>query len=354
VSTHGGQGARSRTRVWIDIENPPQVQYLVPLVHAFHERGCDVDVTARDYGITLDLLRERGVDFVTLGTHYGASKRAKVAGTARRIRDLRLLFPRGRRPRFVVSASRSASLAARSLGIASFALCDYEFVNLFAFRLAGSYVVHPDVIPVAAFCARGVAPARLVPYRGIKEDITFARVDVAAAPEQPIPELEGATRPRVLFRPPAEESHYHRAESSALGRLALESFASDARVTVVFSPRYPWQVDVVDGLEWRNTPVVLRDAIPFLQLLRGVDVVVSGGGTMTREAAYLGIPAVSLFQGHAGGVDQFLQRAGRLTMISSAEDLERLDLAALRRFEPLRENPNAASDVVDAVLARTP
>ena len=352
MSADGARGAPSPARVWIDIENPPQVQYLVPLVHAFHERGCDVDVTARDYGITLDLLSERGLDFVTLGRHYGASKRAKVAGTARRIRDLRRLFPRGRRPRLVVSASRSASLAARSLGVASFALCDYEFVNLFAFRLARSYVVHPDVIPVAAFRARGVAPTRLIPYRGIKEDITFAGVDPTSAPELPIPELEGSTRLRVLFRPPAEESHYHRAESSALGRLALERFASDAALAVVFAPRYPWQLGALEEFDWQNPPVVLREPVPFLRLLRGVDVVVSGGGTMTREAAYLGLPAVSLFRGHAGGVDQFLERTGRLTMIRSAEDLERLDLAGLRRLEPLRENPNAAADIVDAVLAR--
>ena len=47
--------------VWIDIDNPPQVQYLLPFRRAFEERGFDVVVTARDYGITLELLRDRGV-----------------------------------------------------------------------------------------------------------------------------------------------------------------------------------------------------------------------------------------------------------------------------------------------------
>ena len=39
-------------KVWIDIENPPQVQYLMPVATAFEEIGADVLVTARDYGST--------------------------------------------------------------------------------------------------------------------------------------------------------------------------------------------------------------------------------------------------------------------------------------------------------------
>ena len=41
---------------WIDIDNPPQVQYMVPFVDAFERRGLDVLVTARDYGFTTELL----------------------------------------------------------------------------------------------------------------------------------------------------------------------------------------------------------------------------------------------------------------------------------------------------------
>jgi predicted glycosyltransferase len=70
---------------------------------------------------------------------------------------------------------------------------------------------------------------------------------------------------------------------------------------------------------------------------------------MTREAAYVGVPAVSLFRGDVGGVDRHLSSLGRLAIVTSSEELAALDLAALVRREPLEENPAATDDIVDRV-----
>lgn len=335
---------------WIDVENPPQAQYLVPLARALERLGATVFVTARDYGMTFDLLRSQGVDFEPVGRHFGASKRAKVVGTLRRVRHLRRLLRERPRPQAVLSVSRSASLAARTLGIPSFSLCDYEYVNLAVFRRVGTYIIHPDVIPAETFRARGVPADRLIPFHGIKEDVTFADVDVESIPAHAFPELERAQELRVLVRPPAEESHYHREESSALGRETLRRLASDEGMRVIFSPRYEWQVRQLESMRWAVPPLVLRTPVPFVSLLKAVDVVISGGGTMTREAAYLGIPAVSVFRGAAGDVDRYLESAGRLTIVRSADDLDAVDLRALPRVEPMSTNPRAPDDIVDAML----
>jgi uncharacterized protein len=347
--THVGPG--TRLHVWVDIENPPQAQYLVPVARALERRGVDVFVTARDYGMTFELLRAQRIAFEPVGQHYGASKRAKVVGTLGRVRELRRILPGApRRPHAVVSVSRSASLAARSLGITSFAVCDYEYVNLSVFRMTRTYVVHPDVISPDAFRARGISACRLISFHGIKEDLSFADVDLASIPAHVFPELEGSGRLRVLFRPPAEESHYHRAESTELGARTLVRLAADDDVNVIFSPRYDWQVEKLDALAWRVPPVVLREPVPSVSLLKSVDVVISGGGTMTREAAYLGVPAVSVFRGVAGQVDAYLERTGRLTVVRSADELSSLQLRALERVEPLLTNPSAPDDLVGAVL----
>jgi predicted glycosyltransferase len=42
--------------IWIDIEGPPHVQYLVPFKAAFEKLGHEVVVTARPNSITLELL----------------------------------------------------------------------------------------------------------------------------------------------------------------------------------------------------------------------------------------------------------------------------------------------------------
>ena len=67
-------------RVWIAIDNPPQVQYLAPVAERFAERGERVVVTARDNAITHDLLEDRGLEFLGVGRSFGKRKIRKVLG----------------------------------------------------------------------------------------------------------------------------------------------------------------------------------------------------------------------------------------------------------------------------------
>jgi hypothetical protein len=77
-----------------------------------------------------------------------------------------------------------------------------------------------------------------------------------------------------------------------------------------------------------NRTVIPEGAVDGLNLIWHSDLVVSGGGTMNREAAALGVPVYSVFRGKIGAVDRDLQRQGRLTLVENAEDADRI---ALRR-----------------------
>jgi predicted glycosyltransferase len=289
-----------------------------------------------------------------VGRHFGASKAAKVVGNLRRSLLLRRYVSRVGPPRLVVSASRSAALAARSLGVPSFVVCDYEHVNLAVFRLSGSYILYPDVIGSDAFVARGFPHSRLIPFQGMKEDLSFADVDLAAEPPVDFPELTSHELPRILFRPPAEESHYHRMESSDVAQAVLQHFSSRDDCIVLYSPRYDWQIASLWRYEWKVLPVVLQTAIPFVALLKSVDVVISGGGTMTREAAYLGVPAISIFHGAPSGVDAYLESLGRLIIIHELSDLERIDVRTLSKSTPLCHQKNAAGSLVSLIERSMP
>ena len=337
-------------RIWIDVENPPQVQYLLPLKPALEARGADVVVTARDYGNAFELLDQSGVDYTPVGASYGAGKARKVLGLAGRTRALLAHLRRTGRPDASVSASRAAAVVTRLLRRPSFVIIDYEHVSLSVFRLAGSRILHPDVIPAAAF--KGVPAERLVPFAGLKEDLSFAGLDVAATPAHAV--STGDDRVRVLLRPAAEESHYYREESGRMARELLERLAGEDRAVLVFAPRYPRQVDTLRQFTWKNEPVVLERAVPFVSLLKAVDLVISAGGTMLREAAYLGVPAYSLFQGEAGGVDRHLAALGRLTLLSDPSDFDRIELAKAGPLRPLEANPGLVDELAERVLSTSP
>jgi predicted glycosyltransferase len=338
--------------VWVDIENPPQVQYLLPFYDAFTARGAEVLVTARDYGITYDLLDAAGVEYVPVGASYGAGTVRKLAGVATRARSLLAAIRGGAaRPSALIHSGRAAPLAARLQGIPAFAIEDYEHVDLTFDRVTNTFVLHPDVIPERAFRSRGISPDRLYPFRGLKEDISLGRLDVDAVEPYELP-VGNSELVKVLVRPAAEESHYYRSASGEASRAVLAYLAARADAVVVFSPRSPAQLDALAELEWATEPLALTEAVPFLSLLKAVDLVVSSGGTMAREAAYLGIPSYTAFQGEPGAVDKHLASLGRLTFLEGPQGPKGLKLEKSRDLAPLAANPELLDELTDVVLAR--
>jgi predicted glycosyltransferase len=51
------------------------------------------------------------------------------------------------------------------------------------------------------------------------------------------------------------------------------------------------------------------------------DLVVGAGGTMTREAALLGVPTLSLFRGEQPAVDRWLETHGKLRRVASPQEV---------------------------------
>lgn len=339
--------------VWIDIDNPPQARYLLPLVRRFEQAGHDVLLTARAYGDTFAILEGEGATFEPIGSSFGKGAPRKLYGLARRARQLVGFLDRRRtRPNLVVTGSRSATLAARKLALPSFVIVDYEYVNLFVYRLARSHILHPRVIDGALFERRGIATERLISFEGLKEDIAFADVDFSAVAPH---EFSGSNpmAVRVLFRPPAEESHYYRSESRDLAVEFLRYLASEG-AKIVFSPRSSAQVGYLDFVpSWKEEPVILTEPIPFVALLKGVDAVVSAGGTMLREAAYLGVPAYSIFRSTIGSVDGYLASIDRLSIFTSPGDFSSMKLKQNRSIAPLRKRSNVADEVIQMIIDRT-
>lgn len=336
-------------RVWIDIDNPPQVQYLFPFAAAFRRRGAEAVVTARDYGNAIELLSQRTSSFHTVGAEFGKSTFSKTRGAVRRAHALLSLFKRIGQPDVLLSASRSSALAARRLGIDSFIISDYERANRSFYRLTGSYLLYPDVIDPRVLREGGLRASQLIPFHGLKEDVSFAGVDLDM-PAATFSQIDDEGLVRVLFRPPSEASHYYDPQSRELALSTLGHLASRPDCVVVFSPRHDWQRRDLDRFTWRRQPVVLDHAVPFVSLLKAVDLVVCSGGTMLREAAYLGIPAVSIFKSHIGAVDRYLESIGRVQIVSSASDLARIRLEKAPPLAPLRANPALLDELAELVL----
>jgi predicted glycosyltransferase len=166
-------------------------------------------------------------------------------------------------------------------------------------------------------------PKRVLRYPGIKEDVYVPsfRPDPAIKAQLGLVESDLV----VTIRPPASEAHYHKPESDDLFHAVVESLAKHPDAKMIVLPRNARQAAQVREL-WPELVAQGRILIPEraldgLNLIWYSDLVISGGGTMNREAAALGVPVYSIFRGTLGAVDRYLAEQGRLVMIENIGEI---------------------------------
>jgi predicted glycosyltransferase len=334
-------------RVWIDVSNSPQVAFFRPLITLLRDRGHDVDVTAREYAQTLELLAASGIEHAVVGpAHAGARAARKTRAMATRLRALRR-WAKARRPDLALShASHELPLTARALGLPSAYAFDYEFARVqhgLGSR-AATRVVAPDAIPVERLRALGAGPRKLRRYPGLKEEYYLW----GFAPDPAVARAVGvdASRAVVVVRTPPEVSLYHRHGNPLFGDV-LELLGRDPAVHAVVLPRTREQGDAVRSLGLPSL-LVPEHAIDAASVVAAADLVVSAGGTMNREAVALGVPVYTTFAGRIGAVDESLIDDGRLRLLEDAADLVVVKREA--RPEPVRRDPALLLDLMLGAL----
>jgi uncharacterized protein len=308
-------------RVWIDITAPAHVLVFRPLVEIMRGRGDEVEITARDYAQTLQLLELHGLEAdAVMGRHAGRSRLQKARQMTHRLGELR----RWARTRdfdvALAHGSHELTISARRLGIPSSTTFDYEFATL-QHQLgcrAATRVVVPAAIPPERLRPYGVRPPKLVQYPGLKEEYYLADFE----PDRSLLDRFGVDPARVLvvLRPPPDVSLYHR-HSNPLFPQTLEHLGRSEDVQAFVLPRTDEQREYVKGLALPSV-IVPEDAVDAQSLIALADLVVSAGGTMNREAAALGVPVYTTYGGRLGGVDEELIREGRLKPLTDPRALE--------------------------------
>ncbi len=329
-------------RVWVDLTNSPHVLVFRPLIALLRGRGAEVEVTARRYAQTLELLELHGIEARVIGRHGGRSALGKARVELSRLAALRR-WAQGRRFDVALThGSHDLTLTARSLGIPSATSFDYEFAWL-QHQLgcrAATRIVVPDAIPPERLARYGARPPKLQTYPGLKEEYYLADFE----PDLLTPEHIGVdpTRMLVVVRTPPEVSLYHR-HGNPLFLDVLERVGRDERIQAVVLPRTDEQRERIRDLDLPSL-VVPERAVDAQSLIAAAAAVVSAGGTMNREAVALGVPVYTTFGGRLGAVDEQLIADGRLVRLTEAAGLD-LDALPPRR-ERLRRDPNALLDLL--------
>lgn len=334
--------------IWIDLDNTPHVPFFRPIIRELEARGETVRVTARQAFQVCELADLLGVRYEKIGRHYGKNPFLKIGGLL--WRSLQLLpFVLRHRPALALShGSRSQILLCNLLRIPTVMIMDYEHART-PLLLRPRWEIVPSAIKNEKLQCD--VKERILTYNGIKEDV-YAH---DFKPDETLPKTLGFNQEKIIVtvRPPASEAHYHNPESDDLFIAFMHIACARNDVQIILLPRNKNQ-EAYYKEGWPNwfkdeSTIIPNVAIDGLNLIWHSDLVVSGGGTMNREAAAIGRPVYSIFRGPLGSVDRELQREKRLVLIKDVQGVE--SCIALQKYQ--RENdenrPSAPTPLTEII-----
>jgi uncharacterized protein len=341
------RAANGRPKIWIDLDNTPHVPFFEPIIEELRARGYPLLVTARDAFQVCDLADKKRLPYVKVGRHHGKHRLLKAAGLVYRGIQLSPTVLR-ERPQLAVShGARSQLLLSNCLRIPSVLIEDYEY-SIFPPMMRPTWVMAPAVIPNEALRGKN---GHVRKYTGIKEDVYAWKLE----PDPGIRQELGIADAVVTVRPPATEAHYHNPESEELFSAFMDRAAQTPQVRVVLLPRNQKQARFIQE-HWPawfkdGKTVIPGSAVDGLNLIWHSDLVVSGGGTMNREAAALGVPVYSIFRGTIGAVDRQLCAEGRLVLLETAQEVREKISLVKRPRKTIAEvtSKRTVHEVVDTI-----
>jgi uncharacterized protein len=336
--------------IWVDLATAPQVLFMQPLIAEMKNRGHAVLITTREFSETIGLADRCGLDHTPIGAHGGKTMFGKVTAIIDRAARLARLV----RPQHVSLAvshgSIGQAIAAAWLRIPMVALGDYEGQpgSHVVCRVARRMIV-PDALCAANLRRYGATDAKIVSYPGVKEQVYLADF-------RPDPDFRGklgipAESIVATLRPPSVVSAYHRFSNTVFNE-TLRYVAGHDHTIVVLVPRGAEQRREYASLGLPNVTIP-REVVDGPQLVYWSDLVVGAGGTMNREAAVLGTPVYTQFQGRRSSVDDYLIKQGKLVRIVDNADIPTIKVCKKQSADgaPWKQGAGLVSDVVDKILA---
>ena len=184
-----------------------------PLVEMLRARGDEVEITARQYAQTLQLIESHGMTATPIGHHGGRSRLGKVRQMGSRLRALHR-WARGRDFDVALAhGSHELTMTARRLGIPSSTTFDYEFAwsqHQLGCR-AATRVVVPDSIPPDRLARYGAVPPKLAAVPRAQGGVLPRRLRARPGGARAVGDRPGADARRAapaagrLALPPARE-----------------------------------------------------------------------------------------------------------------------------------------------------
>lgn len=285
-------------KIWIDITNTPHVNVLMPIIRHL-EKDHELIFTARDFSETLPLLKKNGITPIVYGNYKGKSRIKKMMGLLSRMWTM--LF---KLPKFDLALSLGGnytSAIAFLRGKKSIVFSDNDISFKFFSFAMGSYFIFPYYFKYQKVQKKyRIKDSQIKTFNGFKEDIYIAEFEPDPAFLDQLP-----FRDFITIRPENLKASYVPKDSTTIVPQLFEVFKD---MNILFLPRYEEEKKYAKGYANVWYP---SGPLSGLDVCYNTRAMLTGAGTFAREAALLGVPAVSFFPSPVFlSVDEAMQELG--------------------------------------------
>jgi len=288
-----------KKKILIDITNSPHVLFFEPIISRLKDK-YEIIVTCRDLAQTIPLLKAKGIPYVVVGDHR-ANKFLKVLHMISRSYEL-YKFIKKEKPDLCIShGSYYCSIAAKFAKVKELWTLDGDMAGSIiglSMKFAQKVLI-PEIVPDKNYIRFGAKKERLYHYPGLKEDFYLYNF---VKDEKYLDQFKMDRKKKTIFlRPEADFAEYYKGKTDLFVELIPKLLK---KYNLILMPRSKRQRELYG--EFIKTGLIMPDVVDGPQVMGNVDLVISGGGTMNREAVVLGKKVISIYQGDTLTVDKYL------------------------------------------------
>ncbi|MDA4127299.1 MAG: DUF354 domain-containing protein [Thaumarchaeota archaeon] len=301
-------------RVWFDILTPKQILFFGPVVRELESSGAEVLATSRRYREVGPLAERAGLALRYVGDRGTKGQEEQLLAATRRQAEM-ISIVRDFGPSVAVSiASAVCARVAFGLGIKHVAVNDSPHSEV-AGRLSLPLSYHllcPWVIPYRAWERFGLQKKQVTTYHALDPAAWLKREPLRG----PVPKLDSKEKTITVRIQESDAPYLAKADMGWTDKVLGSLLNAFPDVNLVALCRYDYQVDEVKS-KFGSKCIVPDEVVSGHDLLAATDVFIGMGGTMTAEAALMGVPAISAFQGSLY-TDSYLESVGLLVRARDA------------------------------------
>lgn len=325
-------------KIWIDITNTPHVNTLMPIIRHLEKQGHELIYTARDFSETLPLLAKHDIKPIVYGKYKGKGRVKKVMGLLQRM--WMLLFDL---PKFDLALSLGGnytSAIAWLRGKKSIVFSDNDISFKFFSFVMGSYFIFPFYFKYQKIKKKyHIKDSQIRTFQGFKEDIYIAdfQPDPTFLDQLPFKDF-------ITIRPENLKASYVPKDSQTIVPALFEVFKDE---NILFLPRYEEEKKMAEGYDNIWYP---EHPLSGLDVCYNTKAMLTGAGTFAREAALLGVPAVSFFPSEVFlTVDEVMQEMGIEFKSRSAIDIKNYVANAIKHPASTERSKQVLTEVLNII-----